>query len=117
MKINRSFGYAFNGLVLALKGQLSLRIHIFIVLVVVMAGFYFHISAFEWILCLIMVALVISLELMNTAIENLTDLATKEQSPLAGKVKDIAAGAVLFSSVVAFIVGLLIFTKYLFANH
>ena len=53
------------------------------------------------------------LEIMNSAIESLVDLVTRERKPLAGKVKDIAAGAVLFASVIAVVIGLVVFRKYI----
>jgi diacylglycerol kinase len=61
---------------------------------------------------LIMIGLVISAELINTSLENLTDLVTKEYHPLAGKAKDIAAAAVLILSVISVIVGIIVFEKY-----
>lgn len=51
--------------------------------------------------------------MINTAIESLVDLVTQERKPLAGKVKDVAAGAVLFASVMAVVTGVIIFRKYL----
>ncbi len=113
MKIIKSFDYAFKGLRVAVEEQLNLRIHFLVALVVVAAGFYFHITSTEWVLLLITISIVISLELLNTAIESLTDFVTLERSPLAGKVKDIAAAAVLFSSIVAVIIGFIIFSKYI----
>jgi diacylglycerol kinase len=112
MKLLRSFGYAFKGLLTALSEQQNLKIHAAATVIVVLLGFYYAISAIEWCILLIMIALVIAAELINTAIENLTDLVTKEQNPLAGKVKDIAAAAVLVLSIVSVIVGILIFAKY-----
>lgn len=114
MKLIKSIGYAFNGLRVAIKEQMNLRIHFSVALGVIAAGLYFQITATEWILSLMMVGVVISLELVNSSIENLTDLVTKEQNPLAGKVKDIAASAVLFASIIALIVGFIIFAKYIF---
>ena len=78
-----------------------------------MAGFYLSIAAIEWCILLLCIALVIGLELVNTALENLVDLVTRERNPLAGKVKDIAAGAVLVVSIITVIIGLIIFRKYL----
>jgi len=116
MKLIRSFGYAFNGLLVALKEQSNLRIHIFVAVVVIVAGLYFRITSTEWIVVWMVISLVISLELVNTSIEYLTDLVTKERSPLAGKVKDISASAVLFASIIAVIIGITIFAKYIFPN-
>jgi diacylglycerol kinase (ATP) len=75
-------------------------------------GFWFNVSGADWCILLIMIGLVISAELTNTAIENLTDLVTKEFHPLAGKVKDIAAASVLVLSVISVIVGFIVFFKY-----
>ena len=112
MKLWKSFGYAIKGMVVALKEQQNLKIHGAAALIVIALGFCYTISVMEWCILLIMIALVIAAELINTAIENLTDLVTKEQNPLAGKVKDIAAAAVLVLSIVSVIVGILIFAKY-----
>jgi diacylglycerol kinase len=116
MKLIRSFGYAFSGLYHALRDQRNLRIHFIIALLVVVASAYFQITSAEWVLLLIMISLVISLELVNSAIENLTNLVTIENNPLAGRVKDIAAAAVLFSSIIAATIGFIIFLKYIFPN-
>ena len=78
-------------------------------LIVIVAGFIFKISVMEWIVCLILFALVISLELINTAIETTVDIAMPEINEKAKYAKDIAAGAVLFSAIIAAIVGLIIF--------
>jgi len=114
MKLLKSFGYAWNGLKVAVKEEPNLKIHLAIAVVVIAMGFYFHISTIEWTVLLILIGGVISLELLNSAIERLTDLVTKERLPLAGKVKDISAAAVLVASVIALLVGITIFTKYIF---
>lgn len=114
MKLIKSFGYAYQGLVAAFRDQLNLRIQLIVALIAVLAGFYFRIAEMEWVILFFGIGAVISLELVNTAIESLVDLVTLEKKPLAGKVKDIAAAAVLFSSFIAVVVGFLIFSKYLF---
>lgn len=114
MKLIKSFRYAFAGLVVAIKEQVNLRIHVATALLVIAAGFYFQITPGEWAVILFSMALVISLELVNTSIENLTDLVTLERKPLAGKVKDIAAAAVMVSCIAAMIIGLVVFSKYIF---
>jgi diacylglycerol kinase len=113
-KFLNSFKYAWNGFVVGFREQLNLKIHVIIALIVVAAGYYFHITVAEWYVIIITIALVISLELINTAIENLVDLVTMERKPLAGKIKDVAAAAVLVVSVASVIVGILIFYKYIF---
>ncbi|MBS1507369.1 MAG: diacylglycerol kinase family protein [Bacteroidetes bacterium] len=114
MKLLRSFGYAMKGFIVAVREELNLKIHLMAAMVVVGLGFYYRISSGEWLALLAMIGLVISLELINTAVENLTDLVTKSQHPLAGKVKDISAAAVLVASVASVIVGIIIFAKYIF---
>ena len=83
-----------------------------VAVIVVGAGFYLSISSLDWCIILICIAMVIGLELVNTALEDLVDLVTLERNPLAGKIKDIAAGAVLAVSIIALIIGLIVFRKY-----
>ena len=107
--IFQSFGYAFEGLGYALRTVRNLRVHLFFTLLVVLGGKFFGISKTEYFICLLFVALVISLELVNTAIEEVVDLASPEINPIAKRSKDVAASAVLFSAAIAFIVGIMIF--------
>lgn len=109
----KSFIYALHGIVSGIADQRNLKFQLAIAAVVIGAGFYLSITSIEWCVILLCIAFVIGLELVNTALENLVDLVTLEQNPLAGKIKDIAAGAVLFVSVIALIIGLIIFRKYL----
>ena len=114
MKWIKSFGYAFNGLRKAWTDQRNLRIHCWVMLLAVALGFYFKIRPWEWCTIILIGALVITLELVNSAIENLTDLVTREQNPLVEKVKDISAAAVLVAAGSSIIIGIVIFAKYLF---
>lgn len=104
-----SFGHAFRGVWAALGSEVHLRFHAFATVVVIGLGFYFGISRLEWALVAISVACVWSAELVNTAIEALTDLASPEYHVLAGKAKDVAAGAVLVAAFGAVAVGALVF--------
>lgn len=81
----------------------------FLMLCVVAAGFVFRISVSEWCICLILFGMILSLELVNTAMEAVVDLVTEERRPLAKLAKDTAAGAVLIAAIMAAGVGLLIF--------
>ncbi len=105
----RSFRYAWQGIVASFRSEANLKIHLIIASLVIICGFLFHISIQEWLICMLSFGLVISMELMNTVAETLVDLISPEQHPLAGKAKDIAAGAVLVSAVFAAIAGLIIF--------
>lgn len=105
----QSFGYAFRGIRHVFGTEANMKIHIVISVVVIICGFTFAISLTEWICCLLCIGMVVGAEMMNTAIENVVDLASPEQNPLAGKAKDIAAGAVLICAIVSVLIGILIF--------
>ncbi|HEX6225948.1 MAG TPA: diacylglycerol kinase family protein [Chryseolinea sp.] len=109
----KSFIYAIHGLWSGISDQRNLKFQLGVAIVVVGAGFYLSITAMEWCLILLCIAMVIGLELVNTALENLVDLVTLERKPLAGKIKDIAAGAVLLVSIFSVVIGVIIFRKYL----
>ena len=81
---------------------------------VIIAGCILRISIMEWLICLILFAQVLSLEIVNTAIEACVDLVSEERKPLATLAKDAAAGAVLISAIFAAIIGLLIFVPKVF---
>lgn len=108
-KLRNSFKYAFEGIEEAWRTEQNLKIHFVIMALVIIAGFIFKISAMEWIICLLLFAIVISLELINTAIETTVDIAMPDINEKAKYAKDIAAGAVLFSAMISVIIGLIIF--------
>lgn len=105
----QSFRYAFRGIKTVFLSEANMKIHSFITVLVILCGAFFDISLTEWIFCLLCIALVTGAEMINTSIENVVDLASPELHPLAGKAKDIAAGAVLLCAIIAVIIGLLIF--------
>jgi diacylglycerol kinase len=105
----RSFQYAGRGIRKAIISETNLQIHIIISLLVIIAGVFFGISSLEWMMCLLCIGMVIGLEMANTAIEKTVDLASPNLHPLAGSAKDIAAGGVLICSIIAAIIGLIIF--------
>jgi diacylglycerol kinase len=113
IKFFESFIYAIRGIHASLHEQRNIKVQLLIAFITIGAGFYFQIRQWEWCAILLCIALVICLEVLNTALENLVDMISKERSPLAGKIKDLAAGAVLIASVISVIVGLIIFRKYL----
>lgn len=105
----KSFGYAFEGIFTGIKKERNMKIHCLAMLCVVAAGFFMKISVTEWCICLILFGLILSLELVNTAVEAVVDLVTEEKKPLAKIAKDTAAGAVLIAAIMAAGVGVLIF--------
>ncbi len=110
----KSFGHAFRGIGVALASETHLKIHVGVLFLVVAFGIWLQISTTEWLICLICFGGVISAELFNTAIESVVNLVSPEIHPLAGKAKDVAAGAVLVSAISAAIVGLIIFIPKLY---
>jgi diacylglycerol kinase len=105
----RSFVYAGRGIRLVFSSEANMKIHIVVATLVVICGFIFNINTTEWIACLLCIGLVFGAEMINTAIENVVDLASPDYHELAGKAKDIAAGAVLICAIVSVIIGILIF--------
>ena len=108
-KLKNSFKYAIEGIITGIKNETNMKIHITIMIFVIIFGIVLKISKIEWIICIVLFGLVISSELMNTAIENTVDLITMEKNPKAKIAKDVAAGAVLVNAVTSAIIGLLIF--------
>ena len=105
----KSFIYAGRGIRAAFFSEANMRIHLVIMLLVIAAGFIFRLSALEWITCVLCFGLVVGMEMVNTAIENVVNLASPGQHPLAANAKDIAAGAVLVCAIISVVVGLIVF--------
>ena len=110
-----SFKFAFKGINSALRSEPHMRLHMLAALGVILAGIIFRVTKLEWCLLAVSIGLVITAEIFNTAIETLTNLVSPEHNPLAGKTKDLAAGAVLAASIAAAVIGLLVFFPYLLA--
>ncbi|MCL1990466.1 MAG: diacylglycerol kinase family protein [Defluviitaleaceae bacterium] len=113
--LKNSFKYALNGVFTALAICRNLKIHYVLACIAIASGFYFDITQVELAIILLAITLVVTLEMMNTAIEKVVDLLTEKYHILALIAKDIAAGAVLIASVIAFIIGALIFGPHLVA--
>ena len=109
----KSFGYAFKGIASLLKKEHTAWIQCLAIVVVTSLGFYFHITPTEWCIVLLCFGMVLAAEGFNTAIERLVDLVSPERHPVAGDVKDVAAGAVLICAIAAAIIGCIIFLPYL----
>lgn len=108
----KGFFYATKGIISFLRTERNGWFHCCAIVVVTIAGFHFNINRMEWIAVLLCFGLVLAAEAFNTAIERLVNLVSPKRNPIAGDVKDIAAGAVLICAIVAAIIGLLIFMPY-----
>ena len=105
----KSLGYAISGIIQCIQKERNIKIHLVFMFLVIICGFHFQLSITEWLVCILLFGLVISLELVNTAIEAVVDLCTQEYHPLAKIAKDTAAGAVLISAIASVVIGLIIF--------
>lgn len=104
-----SFGYAVQGLSSAFRSEINLRWHVLSAGLVIAMGLYVGLTGTEWALISLAIGLVWMAELFNTAIEVVVNLVSPGRHPLAGKAKDIAAGAVLIASLTAAAIGTFIF--------
>ena len=105
----RSFKYAFRGALLLLSQEHNTWIHLTCAILAVGFGFHFGISQSEWFAVIISIGMVLSAEAFNTAIERIADYIQPDKDPNIALIKDMAAGAVLFTAISAFIVGVIIF--------
>ena len=108
-RLVNSFKYAFEGVKSAFKTERNLKIHIFIMALVIIFGIILNLNKLEWMICFICFATVIGGELFNTAIETTVDLTMPSINEKAKKAKDISAGGVLVLALFSLIIGLFIF--------
>jgi len=111
-----SFACAFRGIAALLKSEVHARIHLAATVAVLALGWWCEITAGEWLAVILAIGLVWVAEALNTAIEYVADLAHPDEHPEVKKLKDLAAAAVLFASIAALIVGLIIFLPPLCAD-
>jgi diacylglycerol kinase (ATP) len=104
----RGFLHAGRGIAAAWQGELNIKVMLVLSVIAVALGFYQDISSLEWALIILCIGMVLALEIMNTALEKFIDLQCPDHDPRYGRIKDMAAGAVLTLSVAAGIIGFLI---------
>ncbi len=107
-KFIAGFGYAFQGLWYVLRTQRNARVHLAVAILVTIGGILLHIPAPEFAILYLAIAGVFVAEMFNTVCEICVDLAQPEYHPLAKTAKDVAAGAVLLSAMLAIVVGLFV---------
>jgi diacylglycerol kinase len=105
----QSFIYAFRGLKHLVKKEHNFRIHLLAIIVVLIAGMYYHISLFEWFFIATAITLVLVLEIINTGIERLANLIFKEKNDDIKIIKDIAATSVLIAAIFSVFIAFFIF--------
>ena len=104
-----SFRFASEGVITAFKEEKNMRFHVFSAVGAVFLSYFLQLNQSEWLWILLVTFLVLIMEILNTVVENLTDLVSPDYHPLAKKVKDMAAAVVLITSLFALIVGGIIF--------
>lgn len=106
---------ALKGALLLLKTENSIKVQCGVAILVTIAGLVFKISAIEWAIQLLAIGLVMSIEGLNTAIEKIADYVQPNFDKKIGFLKDIAAGAVMIASIIAIIVGCIIYVPKIIA--
>ncbi|RLD67756.1 MAG: diacylglycerol kinase [Bacteroidetes bacterium] len=104
-----SFRYAINGLKILIKNEHNSRIHLVAMIVAIILGIILKISNLEWIAIVMVIGFVFSIEIINSAIENIADFVSPNYNEIIKKVKDLSAAAVLISALVSLIVSIIIF--------
>lgn len=112
-KFIAGFGYAFAGLWYALRTQRNARVHLAMAILVTLAGVLLHVSPVEFAILYVAIAGVFIAEMFNTVCEICVDLAKPDYHPLAKIAKDVAAGAVLLSAMLAVVIGVFIFGPHI----
>ena len=110
----KAFANAFNGIKFFFMNERNGKIQATMAAAVLFAGLYAHLSAIEWIIVLLCICAVLVLEMINSTIEHLCNMIHSEYHPVIKIIKDIAAGAVLFASIISVIIGLIIFLPKIF---
>jgi len=110
----KSFDYAFQGLLYYIKTQHNAWIHLLAAIIVIILGFIYKLNVTEWCFIIFAIGLVFSFEIINTALEYVSDLVSPEKNLKVKRIKDLAAGGVLISAITAAIIGLIIFIPKIF---
>jgi diacylglycerol kinase len=109
----KSFIHAFRGIYKVIRSEKNFRIHLLAILLVNFAGFYFSISKTEWIVIVLAIIVVVVSEMINSAIEYLSDYASPQYNETIKNVKDISAGSVLLAAIGSLVIGIIIFYPYI----
>ena len=109
----KSFSYSIEGLKYAYKYEQSMMIHVMATILVIIANIFFQVTRIEWLITIIAIGMVLSAELINTAIEAVVDLVTLEIHPLAKIAKDCGSAATFVLAIMAAIIGCVIYIPYI----
>lgn len=107
--LGKSFGFAFEGILTAIRDGRNFKIQLFFGAMAILLAFILKVSVVEWIFIVLVASLVLILELLNTSLESIVDIVSPEIHDKAKIAKDVAAAAVLISSIVSIVIGAIIF--------
>ena len=108
-KFFKSFSYAAKGIIEVFKKEQNFKVHTLAAILALLLGCFFKISSWEWCILILVIAMVLAAEMVNTAIENLCDVAEPNQNETIRVVKDVSAGMVLVCALGSLVVGIIIF--------
>ncbi len=108
----KSFAAAFSGLFFFFRTEYSAWIHACAIITSVGLGLFFKIDRYEWFAIVLAIGLALVAEILNTAIELIADFVHPDHHEKIGRIKDVAAAAVLFSAITSFVIGCLVFVPY-----
>jgi len=112
-RLYKSFTYAFRGLLKTFREEQNLRVQTIAALLAIILAVILKIERFEWALLIFSISLVILMEILNSAVERVSDVLKPRISSYVKEIKDIMAAAVLLSAISAVIIGLIIFLPYI----
>lgn len=108
----KSLGIALKGAYKLITTEHSIMVQVFLIIILIVAGFYFNISKTDWMFQIFASGLVLSIEGLNTAVEKVADFIHPNYHKRIGFIKDVAAGAVFFAAITAMIIGLMIYLPF-----
>ena len=114
-RLFKSFGYAFKGLKKVLREEQNLQIQLGVASIVLFLAAVWDVNRMEWIILVLVIGLVMLMEIANSAVERITDVLKPRLDHYVKEIKDITAAAVFLASLVAVIIGIMVFWPYLFA--
>ncbi len=114
-RLLKSFGYAGDGLLRSIKTEKNFQVHCTVAVLVIVAGFFFSLTGVEWTIIVVCIGMVLGLELVNSAIEQVCNMIQPGFSPLIKIIKDMSAAAVLLVVVTAIVCGAIIFLPKIFS--
>lgn len=112
-RLFKSFKYAVKGLFLVMRDEQNFRVHIVFAVIALVFSWFYHITKIELIIVILLISTVMLMEVVNSAIERVTDVLKPRINDFVMEIKDIMAAAVMLASLVAIIVGLIIFVPYI----